>query len=156
MYSKKYKSKTLNLDTLEINIMMRIKMLKTKCILAQSQTQDGIRVSIMSRHTLNDGVTPDTRIMKDMYDVHCPNLAPSVELVGKFYKREISFEQYRKKYIAYLNTKKLSRILQKIARYAADEDITFLCIEAEYTFCHRYIFAQECIKYVPKLSKMFL
>jgi len=37
-------------------------MLKSKCILAEKNIDDGQRISIMSRHTLNDGKTPDERI----------------------------------------------------------------------------------------------
>ena len=59
-------------------------MLQTKCILNKPDYWDGLRISIMSRHTLNDGKTRDIRIVPELYDAHCPFLAPQPELVGKF------------------------------------------------------------------------
>ena len=49
-------------------------MLKSKCILSSKKPEDGTRISIMSRHTLNDGKTPDERITEDSFDIHQPEL----------------------------------------------------------------------------------
>lgn len=45
-------------------------MLFTKSILKQKEKGDGIRISVMSRHTLNDGIILDDRIAKHSYDEH--------------------------------------------------------------------------------------
>jgi len=37
--------------------------LSTGCILSPRQESDGTRISVMSRHTLNDGKTSDERIV---------------------------------------------------------------------------------------------
>lgn len=39
-------------------------MLKTACILSERTEEQGVRISVMSRHTLEDGKTPDKRIME--------------------------------------------------------------------------------------------
>lgn len=49
-------------------------MLKSKCILSPIDDKDGIRISIMSRHTLQDGKTNDIRIIKQIFDEHRPEL----------------------------------------------------------------------------------
>lgn len=61
-------------------------MLKSKSILAPKEETDGTRISIMSRHTLNDGVTPDPRLTPDLYDEHRPVLAAPARAVGGYYK----------------------------------------------------------------------
>ncbi len=43
-------------------------MLKTKSILKPEETNDGWRISIMSKHTLNDWLTLDERITNSSYD----------------------------------------------------------------------------------------
>jgi len=62
-------------------------MLYTKCILSEREISDGIRISVMSRHTLNDGKTPDTRITKDKYDEWIKFLAPKSKLVRDYHKK---------------------------------------------------------------------
>lgn len=61
-------------------------MLKTKCILAPESENDGLRISIMSRHTLEDGKTPDSRITPNHFDLHLPILAPHPKDVGAYYR----------------------------------------------------------------------
>ena len=43
-------------------------MLYTKSIIKQKSLEDGCRISVMSRHTLNDGITIDSRILPDSFD----------------------------------------------------------------------------------------
>ncbi len=43
-------------------------MLYTKSILKEKVPSDGIRISVMSRHTLNDGITQDNRITQDCFN----------------------------------------------------------------------------------------
>jgi uncharacterized protein YeaO (DUF488 family) len=122
-------------------------MLKSKCILADKSIDDGQRISIMSRHTLNDGKTPDERIWMDTFDMHLPDFWPQPKLVWKYYRNEIDFENYAKEYKESLNTKQAS--IKKIIEWALIENITVLCIEESSEFCHRKIFvetAQELAK----------
>jgi hypothetical protein len=56
-------------------------VLKSKCILAPQEKEDEERISIMSRHTLNDGITPDSRISTNLYTKHDTILAPNPKLI---------------------------------------------------------------------------
>ena len=69
-------------------------MIRTRCILAPKELTDGVRISVMSRHTLNDGVTPDLRITRKLYDIHLPLLAPNPRLIGDYYKRDLPWEDF--------------------------------------------------------------
>ena len=51
-------------------------MLFTESILSERHPDSGTRISVMSRHTLNDGVTPDPRIIPASYDEHISQMAP--------------------------------------------------------------------------------
>jgi len=51
-------------------------MLFTKSIYKPVSVLDGQRISVMSRHTLEDGVTPDPRINSDSYYAYLKILAP--------------------------------------------------------------------------------
>lgn len=55
-------------------------MIKTKCIKYPIEPSDGVRISVMSSHTL-DGVIADTTITKNMYDIHMPELAAPKKIV---------------------------------------------------------------------------
>ena len=122
-------------------------MLKSKCILAEKSVDDGQRISIMSRHTLNDGETPDERISANSFDAHLPDFGPSPKLVWKYYRNEIDFENYSKEYKESLNPKQDA--IKRIIEWALIENITVLCIEPSPELCHRKIFvetAQELAK----------
>lgn len=64
-------------------------MLKTKSILAPIEETDGNRISIMSRHTLNDGITPHPRINNSSYQEWNKVLATPEKLIGDHYKRNL-------------------------------------------------------------------
>jgi uncharacterized protein YeaO (DUF488 family) len=127
-------------------------MLRTKCILLPSTNSDGLRISVMSRHTLNDGITPDTRIVPGLsYDMWLKDLAPPDNLVGKYYRGEIDFTHYSDLYLAHLRKDFSVAILKAIARYALHKRITFLCIESVPTLCHRTTLLYECWRYEPRI-----
>ncbi|MBI5803556.1 hypothetical protein HY448_02625, partial [Candidatus Pacearchaeota archaeon] len=63
--------------------------LYTKCILSAPSYVDRVRISVMSRHTLNDGITPDERITSEKFNLHVPELAPPLKLIGDYYKRNL-------------------------------------------------------------------
>ncbi len=126
-------------------------MLYTKSIYVSKSLSDGLRVSVMSRHTLSDGITPDLRITESSYDLWLKILAPLDKLVGDYYKRGLSFEEYAQRYLTYLSTKDISIEVDKLSRQALEQDITLLCVETSAEKCHRRILAEECLRYVPKL-----
>lgn len=125
-------------------------MLKTACILIpKNESEESLRISVMSRHTLSDGVTPDERITNDLFDEFMPELAPPPKLVGDYYKRGLSWEEYEVQYKIYLRA--IGDVVLKLAQRACDEDITVECIEEEPDFCHRRLLAETCKELVPDL-----
>ena len=122
-------------------------MLKTKCILLQKEDSDGLRISVMSRHTLNDGITPHPQINSSSYELWLPNLAPPARLLGDYYKRGVPFEQFKEQYLSYINQHTAQIKVRYIAKKSVDSVITLLCIEESPEYCHRKILAEECKKY---------
>ena len=76
-------------------------MIKTKCIKDPIEPSDGIRISVMSSHTI-DGIIPDTEITENMYDLHIPELAAPKNLLGDYYKRGLSWSEYEIRYLEYI------------------------------------------------------
>lgn len=105
----------------------------------------------MSRHTLNDGVTPDSRITADLFDMHCPELAPSPRLIGDYYKRGLQWSEFELRFHKEIQAHFAQEILRRIAVLSYLGDVTLLCIEDSAEFCHRRILVEECLKFQPKL-----
>jgi uncharacterized protein YeaO (DUF488 family) len=110
---------------------------------------DGIRISVMSRHTLNDGKTPHPNITKDSYDEWLKILAPSDGLVGDYYKRILGRDLFSIYYLEEIRESEKKIEVEKLAMRALETDITLLCIEIEPEFCHRKLLAEECRSYFP-------
>ncbi len=125
-------------------------MLKTKCILYKKEKSDGLRISIMSRHTLYDGVTSDDRITDKSFDKWQLDFAPPTKLLGDYYKRNLPWDKFEKRYIEYLNS--IQDKIKNLAIDALKKDITLLCIEETPEKCHRKLLAKECKKIVPELE----
>ena len=126
-------------------------MIKTKSILKEISKDDGLRISVMSRHSLSDGVTLDFRISKESYDIWRKDLAPPEKLVGAFYKRKISWGEYEIKYLEFLRGP-ISEEVKGLARDGLEKNITLLCIEENSEHCHRRLLAEECKRYEPLLE----
>ncbi|MEK6915771.1 MAG: DUF488 domain-containing protein [Nanoarchaeota archaeon] len=127
-------------------------MLRTKCILTPRDGNDGLRISVMSRHTLSNGRTPDKRIIENIsYDSWIPELAPPSMLVRDFYRKNLSFEGLIEKYQEYLQTQEARERVIELAEKALKSDVTILCIEESPERCHRRFLAEECRKYRPSL-----
>ena len=124
-------------------------MLYTNCILRE--TNGLYRISVMSRHTLNDGATPDNRL-DNRYDIHLPELGPSSKLIGSYYKNGLSFDQFAVKFRGEVRSEPKKYFLQIIAKLALKLDIVLLCIEETPEKCHRKILAEECKIIVPTLQ----
>lgn len=127
-------------------------MLRTKSILAPHSDYDGLRVSVMSRHTLNDGKTPHPDINSSSFIVHFKSLAPPPKLVGAYYKNLISWHSFEKLYISYLRTPEVEPTVKILAKHSLDHDVTILCIEDDPLYCHRRLLANECRTYYPSLK----
>lgn len=126
-------------------------MLKTKSILAPKEASDGIRISVMSRHTLNDGITPHPEISLEHYNAWMKNVAPPKKIVGDYYKRGLSWEQFEKKYLEYIRQPIVQWEVKTLAKKSLDSTITILCIEDSPEHCHRRLLAEECKRYEPSL-----
>ena len=122
----------------------------TKCILAPKEKHDGLRISIMSRHTLSDGITNDSRITPLSYDLHMPLFAPSIYLIGDYYKRNLSWKDFENRYLLEIE-QKYHNVLA-LAKRALKTNVTLLCIEDIPNKCHRRLLAEECKRLVPELS----
>ncbi|MDO8516766.1 MAG: DUF488 family protein [Nanoarchaeota archaeon] len=129
-------------------------MLYTKSIYKPKLDSDGLRISVMSRHTLNDGITLDPKITNLSYDLWLKILSPPDKLVGDYYKRGLSFEEYKEEYLIYLSEKDIRIEVEKLSKQALEQDITLLCVEESAEKCHRKILAEECQKYYSNLRIM--
>lgn len=125
-------------------------MLKTGCIL-KTYSHDTV-ISIMSRHTLNDGNTLHPQINENSYDEHIVVLAPPPKLIGDYRLRELPWGQFKERYIKYLQKPDIAEEIQKLAKRAMASDIRIVCIEEIPEQCHRKILAEECTKYEPQLE----
>ena len=125
-------------------------MLKTKSILLSRNYSDGTRISIMSRHTLNDGPTSDSRITESSFDKWGKEFAPPQKLIGDYSKRNLPWEEFEKRYLNYLET--IYQKVKGLSEIALCEDITLLCIEDSPEKCHRRLLAEKCKRIKPRLE----
>ncbi|MDD2807956.1 MAG: hypothetical protein PHW95_05580, partial [Patescibacteria group bacterium] len=89
--------------------------LKTASIKNQtSGLRQTLRISIMSRHTLNDGVTPYPEINMGSYDMWMTELARPPKLIGAYYRNEISWAEFAEQFNAYLLLARPQEVLQTV------------------------------------------
>ena len=118
--------------------------LKTKSIKKPRMTDDGLCISIMSRHTLNDGVTPDEEITKESFDEWWPELAPPLSLIGAYYKQGLPWKDFEREFRNYLQLPQAQARLQSLVALAQSSTVTILCIESTPEHCHRRLVAEMC------------
>ena len=124
----------------------------TKCILDEEGEGDGFRISIMSRHTYDDGISERPEL-DEMCDKHYSILGPSPSLIGSWKRGDISWEEYEQKYIKeIMDSLRAMSLLEAITRIAMFSNVTFLCIESSCKECHRRLLAKICQKIQPALS----
>lgn len=116
-------------------------VLRTRCILHPAEVQDGHRVSVMSRHTLNDGMTDDSRLA-GQFDEHRPELALPPKLVGDHYKRKLPWRIFVTRYLDHLTGPVQRASMEEILALLHSVNVTLLCIEASPDFCHRRLLAE--------------
>lgn len=127
-------------------------MLKTRSIKTPAEADDGLRISVMSRHTLPDGVTPDLEITQQHYDWWLPGLfGPPPSLVGAYYREEITWNEFEKQYNQHLQRQPLQQSIELLGAYALESNVTLLCIEEKPLKCHRRLLAQACLVQMPEL-----
>lgn len=131
-------------------------MLRTKCIHAAREPQDGYLISIMSRHTLSDGVTPDPGIGPDSFDAWWTELAPPQRLVGDYYRRGLPWEVFATRFADYLEGRAPRRRLRDLVYIAMCGDVTLLCVEATPERCHRRLVAEAAQALQPGLALVLL
>ncbi len=126
-------------------------MLNTKYILKPAEDTEEIRVSIMSRHTLNDGITPHPEINSEKYHIWMKQLAPSEKSVGAYYRKELSWDEFEIKYFEKIRKPEIADVVRELAKESLELPVTLLCIEENPQYCHRRLLAEECKKYQPNL-----
>ncbi len=126
--------------------------LKTASIKRPVQEDDGIRISVMSRHTLADGATPDPDITERSFDLWWPELAPPLRLIGSYYRYELSWDDFEKGFLHYLETPEAQQFLRWLVALATRTTVTILCVEAVPERCHRRLIAEACRKMDPSLN----
>ena len=119
-------------------------MLRTKCILLPPTKGDGLRISVLSRHTLEDGFGWP-------YDLWLRDLAPLDYLIKRRCTGEISLAHYTKEYLEYLQEDKIAAIVIAVAKYALHKRVTLLGKEFVPTLCHRTILLWECVQHEPDI-----
>lgn len=129
-------------------------MIYTKSILKRKDISDGVRISVMSRHTLcydniNSGIE---EINKDSYDEWLKILVPSDKLVGDYYKRNIGWDLFRIFYLEEIREGEKKIEVEKLALRSLRQDITLLCIELNPERCHRKLLAEECASYFLEIN----
>lgn len=127
-------------------------MLRTKSFRAALDPLDGKRISVMSRHTLSDGITPDPEITPELFDEWWAELAPPPRLVGDHYKRNLPWDRFASIYLEHLRKPDVSGRVLWLAQRALVEDITVLCVEIEPEQCHRRLLAEEALALEPNLT----
>lgn len=118
-------------------------MLRTKSIFKPAEESDGLRISVMSRHTTSDGRTPDPRLIPGVFDMHLVELAPPPKLVGSWYRKEIDWTRFTHTYMEHLDKREPSETLRSIAAIALSDNVTLLCAEETPENCHRAILADK-------------
>jgi len=127
--------------------------LRTKSITSPRTALDGLRISVMSRHTLNDGITPDPAITPSLYDARWIELAPPPRLVGSYYRHELSWKSFELAFVFHLRQQpETQTALLQLAAASYISNITILCIEKTPERCHRRLIAEACRKINPLLK----
>lgn len=132
-------------------------MFFTKCILSPEDETDGVRVSIMSRHTHSDGKTPDLSILLQRIDKHNTSLAPPLKAVGNYYRsmqsgvsQDFAWQEFEEAYLNHLSTVEQEVIL--LGQRALYKNITAMCIEESPAYCHRRLLAEKISEFFPSLK----
>ena len=119
-----------------------VSMIFTKCIYSPVESIDGLRISIMSRHTLDDGVTPDVDIIN--FDEHLPVLGPTPRLIGRYYRKEITWCEFKREFNVDLQLDvNMKYTLKRIIEISKRQNVTLMCKDISPIKCHRRLVARR-------------
>lgn len=124
----------------------------TKSIHKPLSNKDGFRISVMSRHTLNDGVTPDPLITGDTFNRWWKTLAPPDQLVVAYYRRNLPWANFERSYLNFLRHEERRLQILEMIKLTSIYDLTLLCVEDNPEQCHRRLLAEECQRLDPNLK----
>lgn len=128
-------------------------MLRSKSVKAPPSVEDGLRISVMSRHTLPDGTTPDPDITQESYDEWWSELAPPPGLVGAHYRKEVSWPQFENDYKIHLETSyEAGNRLGELSALALGTTVTVMCVENTPERCHRRLLIETCRLILPEIE----
>lgn len=128
-------------------------LLRTRCILSPRSPNDGVRASVMSRHTLDDGKTPDRRIVSGVsFDDWRVGFSAPIRLIKDYVRGKISWEEYARQYVEFLREDGNAQCVSAFAKLCSRQVTTLLCIEESADFCHRRLLAEEMARANPKLK----
>ena len=80
---------------------------------------------------------------------HCPEYAPTKEILTAYKKKKISWPEYEKEYTNLMNER--NSINDFITRFSDYETLCLLCAEPEPTHCHRRLLAEMISKKLDDL-----
>lgn len=130
-------------------------MIQTRCILKPRARREGTRISIMSRHTLSDGITTDERITKELFDEHDTRLAPHPRIIGAYYRQNLTWEEFAELYIKQITKGEISQraLAELIVRSRHGETLTLLCVEESPERCHRKLLMHILREFYPEVER---
>ncbi len=126
--------------------------LRTKSIHLPITDEDGLRISVMSRHTQNNGVTLDPAITPDSFSLWMKELAPPAKLVGDWYKRGLPWEKFEERYLDFLKNPNQRLKIFELIEHTLTQTVTVLCVEDTPDHCHRRLLAEECKRLNSELN----
>lgn len=112
-------------------------MIRTKSVYEEPEPGDGYRLLVMRRWPRG--------ISKDKVDAWEKELAPSTGLLAHWNKRQISFQEFKGRYMEEIKDKK--ELLGRLVEKAEKDTVTLLCWEAEEKQCHRGILREYLEKW---------
>lgn len=112
----------------------------TKCVEAPAEPTDGIRICIMRRPPADAA-----------YDIWIPHLSPSPKLLDSYYAKEITWEQYEKRFIPEVLDREIT-YLEIVLDIAKKHVVTLLCAEQTPEKCHRRLTVERLQQMEPKLE----
>lgn len=121
---------------------MTWRLIKTKSVYDPVEESDGVRILLMRMWPRGIGYRKNGK--RGMIDKWCKELGPSVELLDKWNKNKIAWNDYVSQYRLEQSTNSEAKadrhILTRMLTEDPDRTITLLCKEREDDrHCHRYI-----------------
>ena len=135
-------------------------MLRTGCIYNGTPKEFGTRISVMRKHTDDDGKAPDPKIIDGKsFQRWEPGLGAPGWLIAWWYKgneqpganKLVRWQAFERDYRNYLRRKEVLEKARELGQEALERDVVVLCKEELPKFCHRSILADVIRHEVPNL-----